>query len=385
MHTWILPEHIADLLPQEAAQLETMRRCMLDALQSHGYRHVMPPLLQYVESLQLDAHGQHAMQTFRLIDQLSGRQLGLRPDITPQAARIDAHLLNQTGITRLCYAGPVAHALPRDLLASREPFQIGAELFGSGDLRADLEIVRLMLETLAIAGVSHVHLDLGHVAIHQALLAGLDAELTDAIIAALHAKDNPSLQRLTAALPAEQARGLQALPQLYGGLEVLERARQALPDTPEVQQALSELKTIGRALSSSVEVRIDLAEQRVGAYHSGLVFAAYAEGWPTAFARGGRYDEVGRQFGRARPAVGFSLDARELLRVLPTPALPLGILAPSDADPKLLAVIAELRANGEIVIEDIANHPESLAQECDRQLAWVNGEWQVTPLSLAQA
>lgn len=379
MHAWILPEFIADLLPVEAANLERLRRDLLDHFKLHGYRLVQPPLLEYVESLQLQGNADLEIQTFRLVDQLSGRQLGLRADMTPQAARIDAHLINSSAVTRLCYAGPVAHSRPRDLLTTREPYQIGAELYGHAGLDADLEIIGLLLDTLHAAGVSNIHLDLGHVAIQQTLLqaAAVSTDTSNAIIAALHNKDSSTLADLTAALPTAIAGPLRALPNLYGGVETLTAARGVLGSLPGIGEALDAIQRVAEHVGARCHVRIDLAEQRVGAYHSGLVFAAYADGLPTALARGGRYDDVGRRFGRARPAVGFSLDARELLRVIPARDEQQGILAPLQADAALQQTIGTLRRAGETVIVDLAGAGDAKAHDCNRHLVLHNGQWQI--------
>ena len=381
MHAWILPEYIADLLPQETLQLEQLRRRILDRLNTHGYQQIMPPLLEYTESLQLNGDTAHDLQMFRLIDQLSGRQLGLRADMTPQAARIDAHLLNKRGVTRLCYAGPVAHALPRDLLATREPFQIGAELYGCADVCADIEIMRLLLEVLAGVNLTGVHLDLSHVGILHSLLqaAQVDDEHAAALIDALQQKDGTALAELTATLPEAIGASICRLPHLYGGLEVLAQAAQELAPLPGVQAALSDLQTVATQLQQHAKIRFDLAEQPVGAYHNGLVFAAYVGDWPNAISRGGRYDHVGQRFGRARPAVGFSLDARELQRLLPASVAVAGILAPNRDDPALAEAVATLRAHGETVLVDLLGQMDDYRDDCDRQLVLTGGGWQVQP------
>lgn len=382
MHAWTLPEFIADLLPLEASHLENIRRAMLDRFKSYGYQLVQPPLVEYVESLQLQGHTALEMQTFRLVDQLSGRQMGLRADMTPQAARIDAHLLNQKGITRLCYAGPVAHTQPRDLLTTREPFQIGAELYGHAGLDADVEIISLLLQTLHAAGAAKIHLDIGHVDIQRGLLAGtgLADDHVESILTALHNKDSSTLAELTHDLKPEIAQSLQALPNLYGGVEVLARARAVLAPIPQVQEALNTLERVAQLIGKECHLRIDLAEQRVGAYHSGLVFAAYVEGSPTTIARGGRYDDVGRQFGRARAAVGFSLDVRELIRLTPKPEQQLGIFAPAKNDQALQDKITDLRQAGEIVIVDLAASADAMAHHCNRRLVQINDQWQIEQL-----
>lgn len=382
MSSWVLPEYIADVLPAEARRIEAFRRLLLDAFRVHGYELTMPPLLEYVESLITGTGHDMELSTFKLVDQLSGRTMGLRADITPQVARIDAHLLDREGVTRLCYCGPVLHTLPAGLAATREPLQIGAEIYGHAGLEADIEIQNLLLHVLAAAGVA-ARLDLGHVGVFRALAAeaGLSGADAERLFALLQSKDAPGIEAATESLGEPVRTALRRLPRLYGGLEVLERARGELPALPAVRAALDDLAALARAIDGA-EVSIDLAELRGYQYHSGVVFAAYAEGLPTALARGGRYDEVGRAFGRARPATGFSLDLRELARLTPDSGECSGILAPWADDPALKAAVEALRAAGEVVVCALPGHERASWQPCcNRELAFAGGRWVVVPLN----
>lgn len=313
MRRWLLPEYIDDILPEEAQRIERLRRAMLDLFHGHGYELVMPPLLEYLESLLTGTGHDLDLKTFKLVDQLSGRMLGVRADITPQVARIDAHLLAANAVNRLCYAGSVLHTQSDGFHRSREPIQIGAELYGEAGAEADLEILTLMLQGLAACGVKTLQLDIGHVGVYRALAheAGLSGEVEHQLFGALQAKDRSAVAVLTAGLAAALRDAFAALPQLYGDRSVLAEARACLPNLPSVQSALDTLETLDRGLAD-VAVAYDLAELRGYGYHSGVVFAAYTGGRSHAIAQGGRYDEVGRVFGRARPATGFSLDLREL-------------------------------------------------------------------------
>jgi len=318
------------------------------------------------------------------VDQLSGRLLGLRADITPQVARIDAHLLNRTGVTRLCYCGTVLHALPSDLGRTREPLQIGAELYGHAGVESDVEIQRLMLDALTAAGIDDLHLDLGHVGLFRALAmrAGVQPDLESELFLTLQRKDVPALRGLTRELSAEMRDALLALPELYGDTSVLKAARKRLPAWPEVTHCLDQLQTIVNGLGPRVgTLLVDLAELRGYHYHSGVVFAAYAAGSANAVALGGRYDEVGKAFGRARPATGFSMDLRELAALAPPRQARGAILAPWSDDPALGVEIEQLRAAGEMVIGELPGHDPARAESgCDRSLAWRAGRWQVGPL-----
>jgi ATP phosphoribosyltransferase regulatory subunit len=345
----------------------------------------MPPLLEYVESLLTGTGRDMDLATFKLVDQISGRHMGLRADITPQAARIDAHLLNRQGVTRLCYAGSVLHTLPAGLSHTREPLQIGAELYGHAGIESDVEVQRLMLAALKDAGIERVQLDVGHVAIFRALAQA--AELTQhqeqEIFEALQGKDAPALAELTKGVQADIRRALVKLPELYGDHVVLKSAADELPALPGIAAALLELRRLVELLGSEVaEISFDLAELTGYHYHTGVTFAAYAAGSAQAIARGGRYDGIGQAFGRSRPATGFSIvDLRQLVALLPVASLPSVILAPADQDAALLAEIDALRNAGEVVIIDLPGHETHRGElNCDRVLVKQGGQWRTKNL-----
>jgi ATP phosphoribosyltransferase regulatory subunit len=378
---WLLPENIQDILPEEAWRIERMRTDILQLLRLSGYQLVAPPMLEYVESLLVNCSQDMDLRTFKLVDQLSGRTLALRADITPQVARIDAHLLNRQGVTRLCYAGSVLHTQPAGVMRTREPLQIGAEIYGHSGLESDLEVQRLMLHAIAVLGIKEVHLDLGHVAIFRALIkhAGIGKELEALLFAALQGKDTPTLQALVANLEQPLQAAFLALPILYGGIEVIGRARASLPEYPEVSVALNELEQAAVNLQPLAQsIGIDLAELRGYHYHNGMVFAAYHAGSHDAIALGGRYDDVGKSFGRARAATGFSMDLRQLHGLLIQQPQPKCILAPHGNDNLLLEEIARLRAQGHAVVVDLLGDA-SLRHElnCDRELVCREGAWLV--------
>jgi ATP phosphoribosyltransferase regulatory subunit len=321
VRNWLLPEHVEDVLPVEAGSLERLRRALLDHLDANGYRLVQPPLVEHLESLLTGSARDLDLQTFKVVDPLSGRLLGLRADITPQIARIDAHLLNTPGVNRLCYAGSVLRATPAPPGMTREVIQVGAELFGEAGIAGDREVIRLLLASLGVVGLSGLHLDLGHVGVYRALASGAglaasgeDLEVFDAI----RTKDLPAVRELTARLPGAWRDALQALPELYGpATDVLAEAREHLPDIPAVANALDTLRTLADAFAADVEaLHVDLADLRGYHYHNGPIFSVFSAGAPAAVGNGGRYDGVGRAFGRARPATGFTLDLRQLHRVI---------------------------------------------------------------------
>jgi len=390
MHNWALPEYIEDILPAEALRIEVMRRRILDCLLVHGYQLVGPPMLEFVESLITGSGGDMNLHMFKVVDQLSGRMMGLRADITPQAARIDAHLLNCNGITRLCYAGSVLHTVPSGLTSTREPLQIGAEIFGHAGLESDLEIQQLMLQGLAISGIDKIHLDLGHVAVFRGLVKGAEipAALEAELFSALQAKDVSGLKELCTGLGkcidknARQA--LMLLPKLYGDKKVLAQARKFLPDYPEIKKALDELEIVAAELKLVVDtLTFDLSDLRGYHYHSGIVFAAYADGYPSAVALGGRYDEIGKAFGRARPATGFSMDLRELSRMIKThDPCPKRILAPYRKNDKGLEKrIEQLRIKNQIVVVELPKHGgDRNTFNCDRKLVLQNKVWKVVDI-----
>jgi len=365
--------------------MEQVRRRLLDLFRVHGYQLVIPPLLEYLESLTTGAGHDLDLATFKVVDLLSGRLMGIRADITPQAARIDAHLLNRQGVTRLCYAGSVLRTRPDGLAQTREPLQVGAELFGHAGIESDIEIQQLLVKGLQAVGVRALHLDLSHVGIFRSLVrhGGIAKAHEQELYGALQSKDKTGLRELLAGLGHEVQQALLALTDLNGDVEVLQAAQDCLPPHAEIRQALQDLRHIAQQLAGlGVEVSFDLAELRGYHYHSGAVFAAYAQGHAGPLALGGRYDEVGSAFGRARPATGFSLDLRSLATALPPAQAEQAILAPLSEDAGLQATIAALRTNGEIVIVELPGHETSRAElGCNRALINQQGTWQVVPFT----
>ena len=383
MNRWLLPEDIADVLPAEARKVETLRRAILDLYQSYGYELVAPPILEFLDSLLTGTGSDLNLQTFKLVDQLSGRTLGLRADITPQVARIDAHLLNRPGITRLCYAGSVAHARTPVGSSAREDLQLGAEIYGCATWEADFEAITLLLKTISIAGLNQVYLDLSHAGILSGILADqdLDKETVETLYGLLQTKDRPRLAKWASCLPAKVGDALMALTDLNGPCaQVLEKAKKVLPKHAHIDQALADLERLVTAMGSSsdLELSIDLADLRGYQYHSGVMFAAYVDKLPQPIARGGRYDHVGQAFGRSRPATGFSLDLLTLSGLSPLKVRKLAILAPWIDDAKLNQVIASLRDSGEVVIQLMAGEKAQAAEyECDRELVKQGSSWEV--------
>ena len=386
MRNWLLPEYIEDILPAEAARIERLRRRVLDLFEVWGYELVMPPLLEYVESLLTGTGHDMDLRTFKLVDQLSGRMMGVRADITPQVARIDAHLLNRAGVTRLAYSGSVLHTRPQTPAATREPLQIGAEIYGHSGVESDLEVQQLLCSALEACGVRGARMDVGHVAVFRALVARarIDGELEAELFETLQKKDMPTLRGLlkgARGLDTVSREALLLLPHLYGGAEVLALAARKLPKFPQITEALATLRKLSRA--SSIPMSFDLSELRGYHYHSGVVFDAYCDGVAGPVARGGRYDEVGKAFGRPRPATGFSIDLRELAGAA-APSKPRErVLSPATRDAKLARKVAALRARGVIVIEELPGHEDSRSElGCTRRLAKKAGAWVLVPLSL---
>ncbi|CAG0982524.1 ATP phosphoribosyltransferase regulatory subunit [Burkholderiales bacterium] len=382
MRRWILPEFIEDILPPEAEELELLRRQLLDHCHRHGYVLVQPPLVEHLDSLLTGTGSDLDLRTFKMVDQMSGRLLGLRADITQQVARIDAHLLNRQGTVRLCYAGSVLHTRPAGLHQTREVLQLGAELYGHAGIAADREVLRLMLSALLAIAVPCTHLDLGHVGVFRALAAAaaLGPEQTSDLTAAMVAKDLPEVDALVAALPEPWRGALASLPRRFGDAsEVLAAAARELPALPEIARALDELRVLAAAGEPLVEdQQIDLADLRGLNYHTGAVFAAYTRGEASAIAKGGRYDDIGRAFGRARPATGFTLYLRQLAGLLPAAALPRAILAPDDDDPPLQALVAQLRQQGEAVVLDLGDQGSTDDLPAfDRRIVRGHAGWQV--------
>jgi ATP phosphoribosyltransferase regulatory subunit len=379
---WLLPEAIEDILPRQALRLEKLRRRLLDGFSEHGYELVIPPLLEYIESLLIGSGRDLDLRTFKLVDQLSGRSMGVRADITPQVARIDAHLLNRQGVTRLCYCGSVLHTLPAGFSSTREPLQIGAEIYGHAGLEADIEIIRLLAETLGRCGLMTSRLDLGHVEVFRALIegTGLASDSAQELFGALQEKDLPTARDLVRNVPEPMRSGLLALPQLYGDRTVLQTATEVLPKIPTITRALGELRRLDDALGD-LPVSFDLADLRGYHYHSGVAFAAYCSGSAGAIALGGRYDLVGQAYGRARPATGFSLDLREIARLAPEMLARGGILAPWPEDDLLHAEVVRLRGLGERVVLALPGHDGHWGETgCDRVLLRRNDQWIIESL-----
>ena len=374
---WLLPEYIADALPHEATQIESLRRAVLDLFRGRGYELVMPPLLEHLNSLLTGSGQDLRLRTFQLVDQLSGRTLGVRADMTPQVARIDAHLLNRQGVTRLCYCDSVLHTLPASLAASREPIQLGAELYGYAGVEADLEAIRLMAAALVRAGAPSSRIDLGHVGVFRALAcaAGLEAETEAAVLQLLQVKDIPGLEQRCSGFSEPYRSAFLRLPLLYGGAEILDAALRQLPPLPEIMGALTTLRQLQTAMPE-LPLSFDLSDLRGYHYHNGVVFAAYCTGFPSAIALGGRYDGAGEAFGRSRPATGFSMDLREVARLAAASPPASVIVAPYAAnDSALTEAMASLRAQGEIVVELLPGETEVEGLLCDRQLVERNGQW----------
>jgi ATP phosphoribosyltransferase regulatory subunit len=384
---WLLPEGIEEILPAEARRLERMRRRLLDLFAGWGYELVMPPLIEYLESLLTGSSRDLDLQTFKLTDQLTGRLMGVRPDMTPQAARIDAHYLKRRAPVRLCYLGPVLHTRPDEFGGSREPLQFGAELFGHAGPESDAEILSLMIATLNLAGIPDPHIDLGHVGVFRGLVAPaeFDPEIEARIFDALQRKARPELEALLAAgdLAAEARQQLLALLDMCGDAAVLTQARARYRSAPAaVQRALDELETVAHRVAKQPGVPVlhfDLAELSGYHYYTGVVFSAFVPGHGRAIAKGGRYNGIGRAFGRDRAATGFGADLRQWLKLVTSVETPLaGILAPALDDPALLAEIARLRAAGERVVADLPGSDAKPADwGCDRTLVNKGGRWVV--------
>lgn len=388
---WLLPDGIEEVLPPEAARIEVARRQMLDMFQRWGYEFVVTPHIEYLESLLTGAGQDLDLRTFKVTDPQSGRLMGFRADITPQVARIDAHTLRREGPSRLCYVGSVLHAQPRALSISRSPIQLGAELYGDASPASDVEIIGLMLETLELAAVPDVHMDLGHVGIYRGLAraAGLSGAAEQQLFDALQRKAVDEVESLTASLPDGLASMLRALAELCGGREVLDLAQACLVEAPdEVHAALDELIAIADELGvryPELPLYFDLSELRGYHYHTGVVFAAFVPGVGQSIAQGGRYDDIGADFGRARPATGFSTDLKTLvvLGQLEQAKPPVGIWAPDSHDVYLWQVVQRLRRQGERVVQALPGQQIADAKGCgcDRQLLLCDGQWQVAPLA----
>ncbi len=384
MRNWLLPEYIEDVLPAEAARIETLRRRLLDLFRVHGYQYVIPPMLEYMESLITGVGHDLDLATFKVVDQLTGRLMGVRADMTPQAARIDAHLLNHQGITRLCYAGSVLRTKPDGLAQTREPLQLGAELYGHAGIASDIEIQRLLIKALHTIGIEQVHVDYSHVNVFGSLIESsqINPQLEQDLYAALKSKDQSAVATLTNGLDKSTREALLHLTELNGDQSILALAAKLLPSTPAIKQALYSLEKVANGLQDlGVSVSFDLSELRGYHYHSGIVFAAYAQGYKGPLALGGRYDEVGQAFGRARPATGFSLDLRGVVTALQPAQSEMAIFAPAIDDSTLTAKIDALRAEGYMVIQELPGIESDFSElNCDKKLAHYNSGWHIVDI-----
>jgi ATP phosphoribosyltransferase regulatory subunit len=387
---WLLPAGIDEVLPERAAELERLRRRLLDLYHAWGYALVIPPFIDYLESLLTGTGRDLDLQTFKLTDQLSGRLLGVRADMTPQVARIDAHHLRREGPTRLCYLGTVLHTRTDGFAGTRSPLQIGAEVYGHDGPASDVEVLRLLVRTLETAGIESPYLDLGHVGIYRGLIeqAGIARGDELRLFDALQRKAGSEIEVIIAESGVAGAVGdmLLALVELNGE-DALTRASVALRAADaRVISALDRLKQVAEELSRwlpGLPVHFDLAELRGYTYKTGVVFAAFAPGWGLEIARGGRYDDIGRVFGRARPAVGFSSDLKGLIALSTPPAASpasVPVLAPWDADPDLQRLVEQLRGQGRQIIHELPGQSGAPHDQdrCDR-LVRVQGVWQLVP------
>lgn len=383
MKYWQLPQAVEEVLPEQASALEALRRELLDLYKHWGYELVFPPLIEYSESLLTGLGADLDLLTFKLTDQLTGRTLGIRADITPQVARIDAHSYLKRGVSRLCYAGTTLHTHPKSLMASRCPVQVGAELYGDSSEQADIEIIRLLIETLRTSGVGALTLDIGHVGVYQAVFAAADIDQDDTdIFDALQRKSAPDLAVALQDKPAQTREWLTALMNMHGDIDTLDRARQTFGSSvPAVSQAIDQIETVIKALSAvahDIDWYVDLAELRGLNYHTGLVFAAYAKGAGQALANGGRYDSVGQIYGRARAATGFAVDLKTLLAQGRYKTNSQGAISvPAIMDTKLESLINDLRASGQIVIRALLNEHD---ERCDREIVLIDDVWTVRPI-----
>jgi ATP phosphoribosyltransferase regulatory subunit len=391
-NSWLLPEGIEEVLPEDAKRLENLRNDILNVFKRWGYQLVITPFIDYLDSLLTGSGHDLDLQTFKLTDQLSGEMLGIRADMTPQVARIDAHNLKHAWPTRLCYTGTVLHTVGDALEKSRSPMQIGAELYGHNGLESDLEIIQLMLEMLAISGIQHVHIDLGHVGIYRALCrqAGLSKIQETSLFDILQRKAKSELQVFVQALDIDlQLKTfLLVLPELNGGRETLAKASQVLSKADEtVNKALQELTLLADRLAvdfPSLPVSFDLAELRGYHYHTGIVFAAFVSSVGREIARGGRYDNIGAVFGRARPATGFSADLKVLSELKPSENLEPAelIFAPAVNDSALSEAVRNLRAAGRCVVQELPGQSGDYhSMGCTAVLEKNNKDWIVKALA----
>jgi ATP phosphoribosyltransferase regulatory subunit len=370
MNQWTLPDYVEDMLPDEAVYLESLRRSILDLYQAHGYFYVIPPMLEYIESL--NSNGQDMdLDTFKVVDQLSGRLMGVRADITPQVARIDAHLIHNEEVTRLSYAGSVLRTKPASFLQSREPFQIGAELYGFKGIEADLEIQTLLIKTLNTIWIKTPVFDFNHLDIFTSLIASsnIDRDLLDRLYEAMQKKDQSEVKSLTQSLDKKNREALIALVSLYGDVNILKEADKVLPQDKAIKNALQFLNQIDKALKEyEIKISYDLSDIRGYQYHNGLVFSVYADQCYSPIALGGRYDNIGASFGRKRPATGFTMDLKNIVTLFPNGKKAKAILAPQGNDAGLQKAIETLRQQGDIVAIDLFGDMNAIQNNCDRIL-----------------
>lgn len=388
---WLLPDGVEEILPVEAYKLETLRRALLDLYESWGYELVIPPMIEFLDSMLVGSSRDQDIHTFKITDQLSGRMMGIRADMTPQVARIDAHCMNRTGPVRLCYSDSVLHTKPRGIMTSRVPIRVGAEFFGQADAACDVELIGLMLETMRTAGIDEIYIVLGHVGIFRTLVqeAGLGFKAERSLFQAVQRKAYDEIDDILFSNVKDKVMCelLRRLTWLSGDESVLAEAQELFANAPEsVKAELQELLAISEAVkirNPDISLNFDLCELRGYEYHTGIVFAAYAPGYGRAVAKGGRYDDIGEAFGRARPASGFDTDLKVLAKLTSkTLKRRAAILAPDGTDALLLSKISALRAEGEIVIVNSQEHGAVSKTElaCDRMLVLQNDEWQVQAL-----
>jgi len=370
MNQWTLPDYVEDMLPDEAVYLESLRRSILNLYQAHGYFYVIPPMLEYIESL--NSNGQDMdLDTFKVVDQLSGRLMGVRADITPQVARIDAHLIHNEEVTRLSYAGSVLRTKPASFLQSREPFQIGAELYGFKGIEADLEIQTLLIKTLNTIGIKTPVFDFNHLDIFTSLIASsnIERDLLDRLYEAMQKKDQSEVKSLTQSLDKKNREALIALVSLYGDVNILKEADKVLPQDKAIKNALQFLNQIDKALKEyEIKISYDLSDIRGYQYHNGLVFSVYADQCYSPIALGGRYDNIGASFGRKRPATGFTMDLKNIVTLFPNGKKAKAILAPQGNDAGLEKAIESLRQQGDVVAIDLFGDMNAIQNNCDRIL-----------------
>ena len=380
MNQWTLPDYVEDMLPDEAVYLESLRRSILDLYQTHGYLYVIPPMLEYIESL--NGNGQDMdLDTFKVVDQLTGRLMGVRADITPQVARIDAHLIQNDEVTRLSYAGSVLRTKPASFLQSREPFQIGAELYGFKGIEADLEIQTLLIKTLSTIGIQNPVIDFNHLDIFTSLIASsnMERDQLDLLYQAMQKKDKSEVIGLTKSLDKKNRDALIELVSLYGDVNVLKEAEKLLPQDKAIKSALQFLNQLDQALKNNqIKVSYDLSDIRGYQYHNGLVFSVYADQCYSPIALGGRYDNIGAPFGRNRPATGFTMDLKNIVTLFPNGKKANAILAPQGSERDLQNAIESLRQQGETVAIDLFGDMNAKQNNCDRILMQdANKAWKV--------